>query len=222
MENIKALLKALSEDKLVDKFYFVGGTALGFLLDHRISYDIDFMSDKKLDQDLLNTLIIKYNARFIPDPYESVFRINTGNDLRDYKMQFMIDSIKVKFFYPNDKVRLEILEKHKANSNRFLGIKRASLDALAELKLVALFDRKKIRDLFDVFYLFYKKIISCDDIDRFLSLRYSKTFVEFIDELNDEVESLDFLPHQEFSYIADNKLNEIKKLFKSEYIKRCI
>jgi len=222
MEKIEALLKEFAKDELLKDFYFVGGTALSFYLDHRVSYDIDFMSDKKLNQKLLNRLVAKHDAKFIPDPNEVAFRINTGNDLRDYKMQFMINSIKVEFFYPNDDLRIEILNKYKNNCDNFLGIKRIPLKGLTELKLIALFNRKKIRDLFDVYFLFHKGLVNCDEIDRFMSLKYSKTFVEFIDEFSDESESLDFKTHQEFAYLTDNKLEKVKKLFKREYIEKCI
>ncbi len=223
IKNIETLLETFGKDENFNKFYFVGGTALSSYLNHRVSYDIDFMSDNKLDQNLLNKMVVKYDARFIPDPDESVFRINTGNDLKEYKMQFMIDSVKIEFFYPNDNMRVEILKKYKESCDSFFGIKRVPLKGLGELKLVALFDRRKIRDLFDIYYLFYKKLLSCDDIDRFMSLKYSKTFVEFLDEfLDDGSESLDFLPTQEFSHIKKNKIESLKRLFREEYIKRCL
>ncbi len=224
MENIKNILYKFEKDELFDKFYFIGGTALSSYLDHRISYDIDLISDKKLDKILLNKMVIKYDAKFIPDINESVFKINTGEELRDYKLQFMINDIKVEFFYPNDGIRVEILKKYKNDCDSFCGIKRLSLKAISELKLIALFNRSEIRDLFDIFYLFYKNIITCNDIDRFLSLKYPKTFVEFLDQFNDNSgESLDFLENQEFSYLKNvNKMQQVKELFKEEYIKRCI
>ncbi len=223
IKDIETLLETFGQDESFNEFYFAGGTALISYLNHRVSYDIDFMSDNKLDQNLLNKMVVKYDARFIPDPDEAVFRINTGNDLKEYKMQFMIGSVKIEFFYPNDNIRVEILKKYKEEADNFFGIKRVPLKGLGELKLVALFNRKKIRDLFDIYYLFYKELLSCDDIDRFMSLQYSKTFVEFLDEfLDDGSESLDFLSSQEFSYLTKNKLESLKKLFKEEYIKRCL
>ena len=217
------LIKKFGTDPLFNEYYFVGGTALASYLDHRISYDIDFVSTKKLSPDRLETLCVKYGARYIPDPFESTFKINTGQDHKVYKMQFMIEGVKVEFFYPNDALREQIVTDYKDRANDYMGLKRLPLEAIAQLKLVALFGRNKIRDLFDIFYLFHKNFLSCEDIDRFMSLRYHKTFVEFLDEFQDDgSESLDFRDDQEFAMLKRGELAQLKELFKREYIQRCI
>ena len=217
IENIKKLLKVFSEENFINDFYFIGGSALSFYLNHRISYDIDLISTKKLDFNKLLALNIKLDGRFIPDKDESVFRINTGEDLKEYKMMFNINGIKVEFFYPNDPVRAAILEKYKNDFELLEGVKVLSLNGVAELKLLALLRRNKIRDLFDVFVLLDKNILNIDTIDRYTAMEYNKTFIEYIESFKDDgSESLDFNSNNEYSYFSNIKNKE--KILKDNII----
>ena len=219
LSNIKKLLLKFSKEPLFENFYFVGGTALAFYLNHRISYDIDFISDNKLDVNRLFAFNITYNGKFIPDKNESVFKINTGNDLKEYKMTFNINGIKLEFFYPNDSVRLAILEKYKKNYQIINGIKVLPIIAIAELKLLALFRRKKIRDLFDVYVLLNERIIDIDLIDKFCAMEYDRTFIEYIESFKDDkTESLDFEKNNKYYEILYNLSFEEKE----DYLKRNI
>jgi len=159
------------------------------------------------------------NALFIPDKNESVFKINTGNDLKEYKMTFNIEGIKLEFFYPNDSVRLAILEKYKKNYQIINGIKVLPIIAIAELKLLALFRRKKIRDLFDVYVLLNERIIDIDLIDKFCAMEYDRTFIEYIESFKDDkTESLDFEKNNKYYEILYNLSFEEKE----DYLKRNI
>ena len=221
LEKIDALLKNFSNDKIFGDFYFIGGTALAYYLNHRISYDIDFISTKALTPEVLKAFAVRYDANFIPDVNESVFRINTGDDLKKYKMMFSFDGIKVEFFYPNDPVREEIVQKYKSDAREIVeGIKILPLEAIARLKLLALFRRNKIRDLFDVYVLMQKNILDITTIERFCALEYKKTFVEFIEEFKDDAtESLDFESDSVFYGRFQNlSLEERLAYLKSEVI----
>jgi len=209
IENIKALLKAFGEEDFINDFYFIGGSALAFYLNHRISYDIDLIVTQKLNFNRLLPLSVRLDGRYIPDPNESMFRINTGEDLRKYKMMFNIQGIKVEFFYPNDPVRLAVLEKYKNDFELIEGVKVLSLKGVAELKLLALLRRNKIRDLFDVFVLLEKNVLDIDTIDKYTAMEYDKTFVEYIENFKDDgSESLDFNEENEYIYFADIKDKE--------------
>ena len=213
----KKLLNLIKNDQVFEEFFFIGGSAIASYLNHRISYDVDLISEKKLDLKLIEYIVAKYNARFIPDKNEATFRINTGENLRNYKVEFMINGIKLEVFYPNNLMQLEILKKYKQKANEYIGIKRLPLKALGELKLIALFNRNKIRDLYDIYYLFKENVIDCEDIDRYLSLKYYKTFIEFLNEFTDDgSESLDFEDNKEIT------LDTIKENFKKKYIERCM
>ena len=223
LKDINILLTNLSKEELVKDFYFIGGTALSYYLNHRISYDIDLMSDKKLLYNDLMALNLKYEGKYIPDVNESTFRINTGCDLKEYKMTFNMQGIKVEFFYPNDPIRLAILEKHKDNFKLTNGIKILPIEALSELKLLALFRRKKIRDLFDIFVLIKEELIGINTIDRYCAMEYDKTFIEYIEEFEDDKsESLDFEKQNRYSYFLDIKDKEqfLKENIIKLYIQR--
>jgi len=223
IENIKVLLKAFAEEDFINDFYFIGGSALAFYLNHRISYDIDLIGTQKLDFNRLLALNVKLDGRYIPDPNESIFRINTGEDLREYKMMFNIHGIKVEFFYPNDPVRLAVLEKYKNDFELIEGVKVLSLKGVAELKLLALLRRNKIRDLFDVFVLLDKNVLDIDTIDKYTAMEYDKTFVEYIENFKDDgSESLDFSEENEYSYFADieDKENVLKEKIIKLYLQK--
>jgi len=223
IENIKALLKTLSKEDFINDFYFIGGSALAFYLNHRISYDIDLISTQKLDVNKLLALSVKLDGRYIPDPNESMFRINTGENLRKYKITFNIRGIKVEFFYPNDPVRLAVLEKYKNDFKLIEGVKILSLKGVAELKLLALLRRNKIRDLFDVFVLLDKNILDIDTVDKYTAMEYDKTFVEYIENFKDDgSKSLDFSKENGYSYFADidDKENILKEKIIRFYLKK--
>ena len=217
MHNIIKLLSIFSKEDFLNKFYFVGGSALAYYLNHRISYDIDLISFEKLDYKKLLSLNIKLDGKYIPDPNESAFRINTGENLKEYKMIFNIKGIKVEFFYPNDPIRLAILEKYKNKFNTINGIKILDLRGVAELKLLVLFRRNKIRDLFDVLVLLEKNILDIDTIDKYTAIEYDKTFIEYIENFKDDgSESLDFNSENEYNYF--NKIKNKEDFLKEKII----
>lgn len=195
-------------------FYFVGGTALSYYLNHRVSYDLDFMASEKLDIGALSALSVRYGAHFIPDSKTSAFRINTGADLREFKMAFNFNGLKVEFFYPNDPVRLEVLKTYQSETTVYKQhIRILPLQAIAELKILALFRRNKIRDLFDLFALLEQNRISMDVLERFYSLEIEKeTLVEYIESFADDgSESLDF-EVSDIYYESFESLSHEKKL----------
>ena len=126
---------------------------------------------------------------------------------------FNIKGIKVEFFYPNDSVRLAVLEKYKNDFKLIEGVKILSLKGVAELKLLAQLRRNKIRDLFDVFVSLDKNILDIDTIDKYTAMEYDKTFVEYIENFKDDgSESLDFIKENEYNYFTDiqDKENVLK------------
>jgi len=219
LADIETLLLSLSKDAHVLDFFFVGGTALGYYLDHRISYGIDLISSSKLDVKSLMALSVTHDARFVPDHDASRFRINTGSDLREYKMAFNIRGIKVEFFYPNDPIRLAIIDKHKQHSPIIHGMKILPIEAIAELKLLAFFARKKIRDLFDILILLQEDRLDIDTIDKYTALKYKKTFAEYVEEFeDDQSESLDFDAHHKYDKILTGKSFDDRENFLKEQL----
>ena len=212
LKEIERLLELFANDDLFSEYYFIGGTALAYYLNHRISYDIDFVKFEKLNVPKLKTLSILYDAKYIPDKDASTFKINTGEDIQNYKMSFNFNTIKVDFFYPNDLLRVTILKKAKANIQKiYQNINILPLETIADLKVLALLRRSKIRDLFDVYVLLEKNIIGVDLLERYMALEnHVLTFPEFIENFKDDgSETLDFSEENsyfdEFSKIIADK-----------------
>ncbi len=217
-QEVKKLLNTIQNDEIFKDFYFIGGTALSYYLNHRISYDLDFISRTKLKTYFLKSLSIKYNANFIPDNNAATFKINTGNVIDEYKMLFNFDGIKVEFFYPNDILRDEIIAKDEKEAECIGGnIKILPIKAIAKLKMLAFFRRDKIRDLFDIYALLDQKKIKLEELERFYSLEVGKeTLVEFIDSFCDDgSESLDFEKNNIY-YCDFAKLDPKEKLDKAK------
>ena len=206
--EIESLLKKFSENALFQEFYFIGGTALAYYLNHRISYDIDFIKPEKLDTQRLKELTILYGARYVPDPNASAFNINTGESLEHYKMRFNFDGIKVEFFYPNDPLKTAIVKRDREESRQiYPNIHILPLQTIAELKLLAFFERSKIRDLFDIYVLLEQEIIDTELIERYTALKRERlTFPEVVETFQDDgSESLDFMPENLY-YKEYNKI----------------
>jgi len=225
-DEIVEFLKKFANDERFDDLYFVGGTALQYYLNHRISYDVDFISLKKLDSSL-KSITVKYDANFLPDPNASQFKINSGEDIDSYKLAFSISGIKLEIFHPNDEISLEILKKFQPNSSVIYGgIKILPIEAISLLKLLAFFRRDKIRDLFDIYVLFKRDVLSVETIERYCALHSLKTFVEYVEEFEDDgSESIDFDKsnsyYQEFADLnSDEILQTIKRNLIDDFIKK--
>lgn len=181
--------------------YFAGGTALSYYLDHRISYDLDFICTKELPVASITAFAILFGGRKIRDPHESTFRIQRGMDLNTRVMTFDFNGVKVEFFFPEDGVRTGIIGAVSPvlyKEAKTLHI--VDLNTLAKLKIFALLDREKSRDMIDAAVMLDKKVITVDDIE-VLSDYHPSIYVDAFSHLksykfkNDE--SIDFKKGQE-------------------------
>ena len=51
---------------LTENFYFTGGTALSyFYLNHRYSDDMDFFSEKKIDQSIIFSMVSQWAKKYL-------------------------------------------------------------------------------------------------------------------------------------------------------------
>ena len=94
-----------------------------------------------------NVTVIEFE-KFIQDSV-----INEGGDIEEYHKRFLVDDIKVDFMVNTSSniYESEILKSDKGIHIGYLQI--ASLDTIFKLKTLLLFDRNKIRDLYDIVYL---------------------------------------------------------------------
>ena len=232
-QEIKKLLEEIGNNSIFNTYplCFIGGTALSTYLDHRISYDIDIASLEPLPVSAIKAFAFSIKARHIPDMKRaSAFRINSGKSLDPFYMRFMVNGVKLEFVHFEDALRQSILTNAKVipySDNSTLKI--LSLGDIISLKAIALFDRQKSRDLFDMAILLERNLVSIDELERIYSFKQKKgeTLLEYIQSFDSKKDdegdtSLDFLPHQThykaFSKLTqDERFDKCKDMFITQY-----
>lgn len=231
--EIKELLSKIEDNSIFERhpLYFIGDTALSVYLDHRISYDVDIASVEPLPVSAIKAFTFSLKAKHIPDHKRaSVFKINTGKNLDNFYMKFMVDGTKLEFVHFEDELRQSVLSNAKAvlytDGSK---LKILSLDDIITLKAIALFDRQKSRDLFDMAIILDRNLVSMEELERIYSFKQKndKTLEEYIQSFDPKKDddgdtSLDFLPHHEhyktFSKLnQDERFGKCKEMFLEQY-----
>lgn len=231
--EIKSLLEKIEQSDIFERhpLYFIGGTALSVYLDHRISYDVDIVSTELLAVSAIKAFAFPLKARHIPDMKRaSVFKINTGKNLDNFYMKFMVDGIKLEFVHFEDELRQSVLRNATSSSYaKGSKLKILSLDDIITLKAIALFDRQKSRDLFDMAIILERKLIPIEELERIYSFKQQrdKTLLEYIQSFDSKKDddgdtSLDFLPrhehHKTFARLTqDERFDKCKEMLLDQY-----
>ncbi|MCW8895021.1 nucleotidyl transferase AbiEii/AbiGii toxin family protein [Sulfurimonas sp.] len=207
---IKTLKKIKNLDLFNDDLYFIGGTALSYYINHRISEDIDVVSTNILNHKAIISSMLSINANKVKD--ENVFALRLAGLFPDeHMLKFNLDGVKVEFFKASRTLQLEILEQSSFTQFENSNIKILDLKSIAKLKIVALFSRDKSRDLFDFGAILDNNVLSIDEIleiaKKLTQLETKESLVEFIDTkvqpLNDETVYLD---EKEQSHLSFNEI----------------
>jgi predicted nucleotidyltransferase component of viral defense system len=231
-KNIKKLLDKIEDNPIFRDypFFFTGGTALSVYLNHRVSHDIDIASTIKLPISAIKTFAFGINGKAIADKNASQFKINTGEDIQNYYLKYMVDGVKLEFSHfqaPIQKNILQNAKSHPYKDNSKLQI--LGIDDIIKLKTFALFNRQKTRDLFDMAIILERDLITIDEVERIYSFTQAenKTLREYIDEFSSKDDegaenSLDFLPQHEhyktFSKLIQNdRFIKAKEMFLQQY-----
>jgi predicted nucleotidyltransferase component of viral defense system len=235
--EIKEQLKDIKNNSIFGEndFYFIGGSALSFYLDHRLSYDIDIVATKKLPIEKIKSFAFGIGARAIQDRKAAQFKINSGEDIQNYHMKFMLNGVKLEFSYFRSEICNEILKNaslnlYENNEDDKSLLKILSLEDIIKLKIIALFNRQKTRDLFDVAVILQKNFCGLKELEQIYSFvkTGNKSIKDYIDKFNsindDGDNSLDFLKHQEYYKIfrslnQKNRFLKAKSMFIEEYEK---
>ncbi len=105
----RPVFKRLSTHPALDSFVLVGGTAMALQLAHRFSEDLDFWSPSDrlsiyVIDSLMNELRNTGHEVSFTTPTSQItqFRINTGQDLRLFAQDWVVNGVKVQFFCPED------------------------------------------------------------------------------------------------------------------------
>ena len=133
---------------------FVGGTALSHLINHRLSEDLDFAM-LELCRCEIEEMMDSYGAEKIGHDNTAVdYALNEGGDLYDYHLKYILDEIKVEFFSPPfNLLEKEIWIDKPTSRYENTHLKIASFETIMYMKSMAFWNRKKYRDLFDIYYV---------------------------------------------------------------------
>lgn len=135
------ILKKISEDEFINKnFYLTGGTALaGVYLQHRISEDLDFFSEKEFDVSLINVFLQKNKKEIGFDKID--FQQSYNRNI--FFLHFPNEILKVEFtYFPF--VRIDETAKE-------FGVSVDSKIDIATNKLFTIYQRTAARDYIDLY-----------------------------------------------------------------------
>ncbi len=181
------------KDSLIfqDELYFVGGTALSYYINHRISEDIDIVSLKLLDYKKIVPALISFGAKKVEDENTTALRL-AGLFPDEYILKFILDDVKIEFFHANRPIQKKILKELSYINYDNSNLKILDLKSIAKLKIVALLQREKARDLFDFGSIIENEILTSDEIISISSeLKNLSSEIEIIDFLLKKKESKD-------------------------------
>ncbi|MCL5010450.1 MAG: nucleotidyl transferase AbiEii/AbiGii toxin family protein [Patescibacteria group bacterium] len=196
----QSILDEVKKEPFFSEFYFTGGTALGaFYLKHRYSEDLDFFTDKKINEAGLLAIIEqwqrKYNFTFTWEFHQVVYIA-----MLTFKNK---EVLKVDFgHYPY---------KHLKESKIINGIKIDSLTDIAVNKLLTVIQRTTIKDFVDLYFLL-KKFTVWDLIEGVRIKFRMKIEPIFLGSDFLKVEDFDFLPPM----IKPLTLGQLKSFFREK------
>lgn len=217
---IKALNKIQNLDLFSDDLYFIGGTALSYYINHRISEDIDIVSANTLKHKAIISSMLSIYASKVKD--ENVFALRLAGLFPDeHILKFNLDCVKVEFFKASRTLQIEILEQSTFTQFENSNIKILDLKSIAKLKIVALFSREKSRDLFDFGAILDNDALTIDEIlylaKKLTKVETKESLIKYINTkvqpLNDETVYLDEKEQSclSFSEIQTKVLESINK-----------
>jgi predicted nucleotidyltransferase component of viral defense system len=202
----RAIIEIFSDDFLREKLAFRGGTALHKLyLNPQVRYseDIDLV---QIDQEEIGEILTRLREalKFLGKPR---FKKTIHNNTLTYRFATETEPIAIQ------KLKIEIntrehfsiqdlqQKKHTVDSSWFSGsamLTTFTLDELLATKLRALYQRRKGRDLFDIWYANLKADINIEDIIQifiaYLNREDIKLTAEtFIHSVDDKLKNSDFV-----------------------------
>lgn len=196
-KDAKSTLAILGKASILPpKTYLAGGTALAIQLGHRISYDLDFFTNKDFDRQTI-----------LPKLGQNKFKLEQeakGTILGKFnETKFSL------FYYPYPLI---------SETLNYLDINIANIQDIAAMKVDAVSGRGKRRDFIDLYYLskkisllnalkLYDKKYKKLSANKFFILKSLDYFVDADEESESEV------------LIKDYSWNKVKKFFKEETIK---
>jgi len=208
-ENTRNVFNKLAEEKFLNDYTLVGGTALSLQLMHRLSEDLDFI----YDGDVLKTNLIK---KFIDKKFKGNYKLIKQDN--DHQLDFIINDVKVTFF-TNHAVMISF--NLKDHSTKYKQTNIGTPEIIAVMKINALTQRNTIRDYYDLYFIAKNVIPVAKIFEKCRSLlpniseiTYSETII-FVDDIREKSISDHLKPKEHISKyeIADFFTAEIKNLY---------
>jgi len=137
LQKTKDTLDLICNDKLFEEYdiRFVGGTALSYIINHRLSEDLDFAALELNIKDI-KKMMTSYGAEKLPhDPTMSDYVANEGEDIDTLYMKFMLNDVKIEFFTPPfNMMELSVWKNDKYTKYNNSNIRIASLQTIIYMK----------------------------------------------------------------------------------------
>jgi len=150
------VLQEMYNAKLLNKLIFVGGTMLRLChgLD-RYSMDLDFWITEKIDKTKLFSSL--------KDLFENNYKVLDSQDkyytmIFEVKSDFYPQKLKIEIRKEPKRVKFEKSIAYSPNSNIQVMLNSITLDEIMKAKIEAFLNRKEIRDVYDIEFLFKKGI----------------------------------------------------------------
>ncbi len=187
LPKTKEVLDVISLDKFFEEndIRFVGGTALSYHIQHRLSEDLDFAC-LTLEPEKIKLMMNKYNAEQVDlDITMKECALNDGEDINNSYMKFNLDGVKVEFFTPP----FNILDVEVWNNDNYTfyedtNLKVASLETIIYMKTMAFWNRKKYRDIFDIYYVLEKNYCKTEDfLNKYIQYNITYTIEHLYDKI---------------------------------------
>ena len=216
---ISALNKIKNLEVFKDELYFIGGTALSYFINHRISEDIDIVSPKTLNYKRIIPIMATIGAKKVDD--ENIMSLRLAGLFPDeYILKFILDDVKIEFFFANRPIQKEILKELTFTNYENSNLKILDLKLIVSLKLVALLQRDKARDLFDFGSILDNDIMTINEIlyiaKESKNINSKENLINFIsnkkEAKNDEAVYLDESNRLDLSF-EDIKQQVLTKLY---------
>ena len=216
---ISTLNKIKNLEVFKDELYFIGGTALSYFINHRISEDIDIVSPKTLNYKRIIPIMATIGAKKVDD--ENIMSLRLAGLFPDeYILKFILDDVKIEFFFANRPIQKQILKELTFTNYENSNLKILDLKLIVKLKLVALFQRDKSRDLFDFGSILDNDIMTINEIlyiaKESKNINSKENLINFIsnkkEAKNDEAVYLDESNRLDLSF-EDIKQQVLTKLY---------
>ncbi|MCF6201070.1 MAG: nucleotidyl transferase AbiEii/AbiGii toxin family protein [Hydrogenimonas sp.] len=199
--NVITLLEQIKELDIFKshQLYFVGGTALAYYLGHRISEDIDIIGTAPLPHRQITNEIMALGGTKLKDANAIALRL-AGLFPDERMLKFSLNNIKLEFFAASTPLQKEIIKTASSQPYKNGKLQIIDLQSIAKLKLIALLNRKKSRDLFDFKIMLEKNTLTKEQILEIGSKAVTKidsflAFYDFIENMqvaeDDEIVYLD-------------------------------